>query len=272
MTQAQRYHGMGIELMALGKLPEAAECFQQAVDNDPRCAGAMAALGRALKALTRPEQAVPVLEKALALSPDDPELYCDLGDALQTLGQIERAIDAYASALQRDPALPRAWYAAGCAESSRGEYVSALVCFHKALETNPELPEALHNLGQVFFKLGQTGEAVDLFRRAASIGNPDLPMAALATIIPGSPADGNQSILDARQSWSRRYLPPPRPAARFSARTKASDGRMRIGYVSSFFENRNWMKPVWALINRHDERRFEIHLFSDAPESAVKHG
>ena len=32
------------------------------------------------------------------------------------------------------------------------------------------------------------------------------------------------------------------------------------------------MKPVWALIARHDRSRFEIHLFSDAPESAMPEG
>ncbi len=32
------------------------------------------------------------------------------------------------------------------------------------------------------------------------------------------------------------------------------------------------MKPVWGLINHHDRDRFEIHLFSDEPESAIAHG
>ena len=32
------------------------------------------------------------------------------------------------------------------------------------------------------------------------------------------------------------------------------------------------MKPVWGLINNHDRERFEIHLFSDRPESAIEHG
>jgi predicted O-linked N-acetylglucosamine transferase (SPINDLY family) len=31
------------------------------------------------------------------------------------------------------------------------------------------------------------------------------------------------------------------------------------------------MKPVWGLINHHDRERFEVHLFSDAPESEVRH-
>lgn len=232
----------------------------------------MEALVRASATSQRAEQAVALLEQALLASPDNAELHCDLGDALQTLGQFQRAIDAYAGALERNPELARAWYAAGCAETSQGEFVSALVCFQKALETRPEWPEALHNLAQVLFKLGQVGEAVALFRQAADGGNPELSMAALATIIPGSPADGNQAILDARQGWARLYLPPPRPASRFAGRAKAKDGRKRIGYVSSFFQNRNWMKPVWALINRHDHERFEVHLFSDAPESAIQFG
>ena len=48
--------------------------------------------------------------------------------------------------------------------------------------------------------------------------------------------------------------------------------RIRLGYVSAFLDKRNWMKPVWGLIGRHDRQRFEIHLFSDVARSTVEHG
>ena len=32
------------------------------------------------------------------------------------------------------------------------------------------------------------------------------------------------------------------------------------------------MKPVWGLINQHDRRDFQIHLFSDAPAQQIRHG
>ena len=32
------------------------------------------------------------------------------------------------------------------------------------------------------------------------------------------------------------------------------------------------MKPVWGLVNHHDRARFEIHLFSEAPASRIRHG
>jgi predicted O-linked N-acetylglucosamine transferase (SPINDLY family) len=49
-------------------------------------------------------------------------------------------------------------------------------------------------------------------------------------------------------------------------------GVLRVGYVSSFFHCPNWMKPVWGLINRHNRRRFEVHLFSETPASAIRYG
>lgn len=225
----------------------------------------------------RAEDAVSVLKKAIDLTPDAADLHCDLGDALQTLGQLSDASAAYRRCLQLNPKLSRAWYSAGCAESSRKEYAAAIGCFRNALDINPNWPEAQHNLGLALFKLGQVEEALDLFRRAAAGGDPALPQAAIAVIIPGSAASDNQAILDARRAWADRYLPPRRitspsitpPSIR---RVNIGDRPLRIGYVSAFFQDQNWMKPVWGLINRHDRRRFEVHLFSDAPAARIEHG
>jgi predicted O-linked N-acetylglucosamine transferase (SPINDLY family) len=140
------------------------------------------------------------------------------------------------------------------------------------LEIHPGWPEAQHNLGQVLFKMGQVEEALNLFHQASAGGDPALPQAAIAVIIPGSPCSDNQAILDARRTWAQRQLPPGRTAERLSPRVKTSDKPLRIGYVSSFFQDHNWMKPVWGLINHHDRQRFEIHLFSDAPASQIQHG
>ena len=219
----------------------------------------------------RAEEAVASLQKAIVLRPDDAGLQCDLGDACQTLGQLADARAAYQRSLRLDPKLARAWYSAGCAESSRKEYADAIGCFGSALELRPDWPEAQHNLALALFKLGQTEQALALFRKAAAGGDPALPEAAIAVIIPGSPSSGNQDILDARRSWAERRLGAAR-SVESGIRQKARDRRLRIGYVSAFFPDHNWMKPVWGLINHHDRERFEIHLFSDAPASRIEHG
>ena len=204
--------------------------------------------------------------------PNDPDLHCDLGDALQTLGRLPEASAAYQRSLQLNPNLARAWYSAGCAESSRKEYAAAITSFRRALEICPAWPEAQHNLGKVLFALGQVEEALDLFRQAAAGGAPALPELTIALILPGSPAADNQAIFDARRTWAERRLPPMRTAGQSSRHVKPGDRPLRIGYVSSFFKDHNWMKPVWGLINHHDRRQFEVHLFSDAPASQIQHG
>jgi predicted O-linked N-acetylglucosamine transferase (SPINDLY family) len=114
-------------------------------------------------------------------------------------------------------------------------------------------------------------EALALFQQAAAGNCPEPAYATIAAIIPGSPQSDNQAILDARRTWAERYLPPALPA-RFRQRLQSGSAPLRIGYVSSFFHTDNWMKPVWGLINQHDRRCFQIHLFSDAPASQIQHG
>jgi protein O-GlcNAc transferase len=269
---AAAHYNLGNAARAKGEMGLAAECFRRAVDSDPEHARALAALGQVLQTLARAEDAVPFLKRAIVLMPDDADLHCDLGNALQTLGQLPTANAAYQRSLQLNPKLSRAWYAAGCAESSRKEYVTAVACFRRALEIQPGWPEAQHNLGQVLFKLGQVEAALDLFHQAAAGGDPALPQAAIAVIIPGSPSSDNQSILDARRAWAERQLPPRRTTEHSSRYVRTGDQPLRIGYVSSFFQDHNWMKPVWGLINHHDRRQFEVHLFSDAPASQIQYG
>jgi protein O-GlcNAc transferase len=263
---------LGSAYQAKGELEAAATCFRWVIDRDPGHADALASLGQVQLKLGRVEDAVPFLQRAVVLIPDDAGLECDLGDALQTLGQLSGASAAYQRSVQLNPNLSRAWYSAGCAESSRKEYAASVACFRKALAVNPGWAEAQHNLGQVLFKLGQVEEALALFRQAAEGGDPALPSAAIAVVIPGSIASNNQAILDARSTWAECHLPPQRITEPSRHRLKTVDLSWRIGYVSSFFQDHNWMKPVWGLINHHDRRHFQVHLFSDGPASQVQYG
>ena len=274
---AAAHYNLGNTYCEKGQLEDAAQCFRRAVDAEPEHALSLAALGQVLQKLGRAEDAAPILARALVLMPGDAELHCELGNAFQALGRLSDASASYQRSLQLNPKLARAWYAAGCAESSRKEYGDAIACFRRALEIHPEWREAQHNLGQALFKLGQADEALSLFRQAAAGADPSLPQAAIAVLIPGSPSSDNQAILEARRTWAECQLPQRTKAARSSIQEKTRQEKtgnrpIRIGYVSSFFQDHNWMKPVWGLINQHDRSRFEIHLFSDAPASRIEHG
>jgi protein O-GlcNAc transferase len=265
-------YNLGIAYRFKGLMEPAADCFKRTIVIEPEHADAQAALGQTLLALDRAAEAVPLLQKVVALKPNDAELVCDLGNGLQTLGHLRHASAAYRRALEIDPKLSRAWYAAGCAESSQKQFVSAIACFRRALDIQPDWSAARHNLAKALYKLGQVEEALELFRLAAEGPDPELPSTAIAVIIPGDPASDNQAILNARRTWAEGQFSPQGAPERPSCQRQTSNRPLRVGYISAFFQDYNWMKPVWGLINHHDRRSFQVHLFSDAPASKIKVG
>ncbi|HUT33834.1 MAG TPA: tetratricopeptide repeat protein [Planctomycetota bacterium] len=193
-------------------------------------------------------------------------------ERLYALGQLDEAAEACERALALDGKAPEAWYGLGCVHVARKEHAAAIPCFRCAGALAPDDVQARHNLGQALFHMGQVDAALAEFQAAVALRDNLLSRTAIAVVIPGSPASGNQAILDARRAWARRRLPPHNPAKPFPAVQPDPDRRIRIGYVSAFFHRGNWMKPVWALINRHDRERFEVHLFSDASQGQLEGG
>lgn len=255
-----------------GRWEEAVGCFQQIVDADHGNGVAMAAWGRALRALKRKREAVAVLRQACTLLTGDAALRCDLGDAWQDLGYPREALPPYGEARRIEPGLARAWYGAGCAHLGAGEFAAAVRCQREAVRLAPGWSAAWHNLGSALFKLGQADEALDAFAEAARGPEPGLSLAMSALIIPGSPRSGNREILAARRKWVERTMGGVQRVAAMRREGRQPGGKLRVGYVSSFFQRDNWMKPVWSLINRHERREVEVHLFSDAPAAAIRHG
>lgn len=224
--------------------------------------------------LSSPDEAgaaITRLQQALALTPGDPDLLAGLGDAWHMLGKLPEAVEAYRQAAAIKPTMADTWWGLGCAESVLCNYAAAAESFQRLVQLVPGHGMAYHNLGKALFELGQTDSALDAFRAAsARLDDPEMPLGMIATTIPGSPRADQRAILEARTLWAKRCVPNG-PGPPFAQPSADVDRPLRIGYVSAFFQDPNWMKPVWGLVNHHDRERFEIHLFSDAPHSSTRY-
>jgi predicted O-linked N-acetylglucosamine transferase (SPINDLY family) len=268
--RASVHNLLGLALSRNAQDAEAAGCFRRAIELGP-CPDFYVNLPHVLVRQKKFDEAVAACREALDRYPDDSRLHTNLGDVLQTRGRSEEAIAAYGEAVRLDARCHAAWYSLGCAWLEKDEDATALACFEKAAAIAPEHAPSQHNLGKALYKLGLTDESLERFRTAISLGEGFLPRTAIVTAIPGSPSADHQAVLEARRQWAETHLPPPDPAKVFLR--DPSEGRpLRIGYISSFFHSRNWMKPVWGLVNHHDRQRFRVYLFSDAPESACGGG
>jgi protein O-GlcNAc transferase len=214
--------------------------------------------------LGRFSEAADLYRDALARDPENPVLHTNLAHILQTQGLLDQAIASYQRAITLDPDLHAAWYALGCAWSARKEDALSLDCFKKSILACPDHGPSHHNLGKALFRLGLIDEALTHFRSAAALGSDLRPLTAIATTIPGSPSADHIAILHARKEWVKNHLPPPDPSYKFIPPT-ANHRPIRIGYISSFFHQQNWMKPVWGLINHHDRQKVQIFYFPMRP-------
>jgi protein O-GlcNAc transferase len=215
-------------------------------------------------------RALKILREAMVRYPDDPAVLTRYGDACYRSGDITPARDAYRQALALDENLFQAWYGKGMADYSFGSYGAAIECFGRALALNPGDADVRFHFGNALFRMGDVDGAIEQFRRASKSKEwRDRALRRMAIIIPGSPASGNREIRAARTRWAalEQKSQSPRVTRTNRHRARASSKKLRIGYVSSFFTDRNWMKPVWGVINHHDRSRFEIHLFADCGDS-----
>jgi predicted O-linked N-acetylglucosamine transferase (SPINDLY family) len=167
------------------------------------------------------------------------------------------------------------WYELGLTDFNSGAYPASVRSFRRALDLAPNSHEVRFQLGRALFYLGELEAALVEFRQAAEV--PDLELRAkvlgtIACIVPGSPSDNNASILEARRAWAALVSAETIPARRAPRRSVSLRRKLRLGYCSKFFHARNWMKPVFGVINNHNRADFELHLFSDGMPPSLESG
>ncbi|MCE9531147.1 MAG: tetratricopeptide repeat protein [Planctomycetes bacterium] len=261
------HFNLGEALLKAGKASEALAPLRAAATLDPGLQIAWATLGAAHLAIGEPTAAMGALRRAAELSATDAVSRASLGDSLQILGRLEEALPWYAEAVDLHPALVSAWYGMGRALLATRQPAAAVAALDRGLENDSGHQAARHEKAKALFQLGCVEEAMALLRLVARDGPPAIQQLArenLAIIVPGNPDDDNASILETRREWAA-HLPKRRALPRKRGNISSP---LRIGYVSAYFDRANWMKPVWAVVNRHDRARFQVHLFADAPPDA----
>lgn len=237
--------------------------------NDP---AVMLQKAEALLAGGASDAALALLTEAVQQFPRHPLLACRYADALHLARQFEPAADGYRHALMLDQSVADAWYGLGnCLLSSHAHGAAAEALEH-AIILRPDGAGIRCNLAEALFQLGRVDEAVRHYIHATDTGNPEVrsvALEALASIAPGATILDNASVLALRRLWASEISRGIEPLAAVQHDPRR---KLRVGYISAFFGARNWMKPVFGVINEHDRSRFEIHLLSDGEDPATSSG
>jgi predicted O-linked N-acetylglucosamine transferase (SPINDLY family) len=259
---------------SVGDDPAALRQFIAILKSTPDQAAGLAAARRILRGAVPADS---LMREAMAAQGGSPAKLCRLAAGLQKSGDAAGAREVAQAAAALAPESPDAWFCLGFVESENDAYLEAIDCFNRVLDKRPDWIEARHNLARALFEIGQVEESYREFQRCTS-GPREIAARAramMAVIAPGVPGADHKEVLRIRRAWASTQQR-GRDDNSQDVFTFAGDagrdrepGRLRIGYLSSFFHRDNWMKPVWGLINAHDHEAFDIVLFSDAAQEEM---
>jgi tetratricopeptide (TPR) repeat protein len=160
------HDGLGHFLLSHGRVDEAIEQFQLALNIDPSFPRAQENLSVALTKKRRNDEAIAHLQRLVTEFPNDAAGHYNLGNALLKKGESQGAIAAYEKALSiqfRDPA---AHYSLGIALDQNGRIDEAIAHYQEAVQEDPHSAEAYYLLGNDLLLKTRVDDAIAAYERA----------------------------------------------------------------------------------------------------------
>lgn len=265
---AAAWYNLGNTLWGIEDLSGASDCFQKACVLSGSTGLPFRNLVSVLLQRGEMSQAVELLQTAVEDEPDNAELRCMLGGCLMSGGEPYEALPHLIHATKIEADSVTAWYGCGCARMETDQFASAAECFERVLELKPDQTESRHNLGRCLFELGQVDLAVTHFRLALRADS-TMPLRTLASVLPGAPSAANQEIRDARRTWARQLGDPRLPADQFRNHSADPSRLLRVGYVIGDADTIDSLHPLVGLLQEHDPRQVEAHLFHEFPSDSA---
>ena len=241
------------------------------------------------------EEAIAGYKRVLRHAPDNAASYHNLGVSYESLGQQSEAVAAYNNSLKYDPASFESCTNLGGLLIKLHQSDKAISWLERAIKINPNFADAHHNMGCTLSAHGRLEEAIQCHRKALAC-QPDFWMAKfelcglrrMACDWPGLETDSAE-CLQVLYERSIRVAPfqilpltgdplhqlrHNRLHARDLKAEKAliyhdypllevdrDDRKIRIGYLSSDFNQHPVSALISELLERHDRDRFEIFGF-----------
>jgi tetratricopeptide (TPR) repeat protein len=156
---------------AEGRTAEAEHLVKRALQVDPNSISALSQLAEIRRDLGDLDEAVRLFEEALAIDDSLPFLFLGYGDVLQRAARLDEAVEAFRMVLQLEPDSFKARYNLGVTYANQGKVEESIAQYEEALELEPRNPEAAkawNNLGAIYLERGETDLAMARFEKAVA--------------------------------------------------------------------------------------------------------
>ncbi|TMW57793.1 hypothetical protein Poli38472_014396 [Pythium oligandrum] len=266
------YNNLGNALKDKGMVKEAIHCYATAARLMPQFAAAHSNLGSVLKEQGKLDQALAHYQEAITIDPNFADAYSNMGNVFKDLNRLEEAIQCYSTAIRLKPHFPDAYSNLASAYKDGGRIDDAITCYRKALSLRPNFPDAFANYfhSMLFICDWQSREG-DL-KKLVQFLDAQLAMDNVLPSVQPFHALVYPLSMQCFLDISRRYAERAKlnvslveaPSLRY--KSKKSQERLRIGYVSSDLGNHPLAHLMQSVFGFHDKKQFEVFCYSTTPD------
>ena len=252
-----------------GYIKEAIHCYVTAIRLMPKFSAAHSNLGSVFKEQGKLEQAISHYLEAIKIDPSFADAYSNLGNAYKEAGQLDEAISCYNTAINLEPNYAEAYANLAAAYKDTGRLIEAIQLYRKAIDLKPDFGEAMANLTHSLAVICDWRNRKDEHDKLiVKLLNSQLAAKnALPSIQPFHsllyPLSLTEMLTIARRYAQRAKQSIALSDIHFKYRPRPKAMRIRIGYVSSDFNNHPVSHLLQSLFGYyHNRERFEIFCYS----------
>jgi len=165
-TNADAMHLLGVLALQNGKVDDAVELIQLAIEINPHAAPFYTNLGTAYKTSGQSKKAIQCFEKAIDLKENTFEAHNNLAQSLFELGNLSSAQEHYEKALLLKDKSPDAYNNLGKCYLKQKQFDRAATCFRQAINLHPKYGDAYNHFGEVMLAKLQYDTAMEYFNQA----------------------------------------------------------------------------------------------------------
>jgi serine/threonine protein kinase len=173
---SQEWNNKGISFESMSKFEQAIECFDKAINIDPRNDGAWSNKGNSLRCIGRDSEAMGCYNNAIKTNPSNARAWANKGFLLATLGQLNDSLQCLHRALDIEPINPYIlWQIVGSLGISEFKPAEIRAVCQKVIGFNlkPYDYVGLSNLGLCYLQIEDTDNALAKFLEAEKLDGQD---------------------------------------------------------------------------------------------------
>jgi len=264
---AELHNDLGNALAAVDRTEEAEAALRKALSLNPELAQIHNNLGNILKQISKPDEAIAGYRAALNLEPTYAEAENNLAIILQTLGDIHGALGHYRHAIEASPGFAAAYTHMGTALAALGRLDEAIMAHKTAIDLAPKLTDAHNNLAIVLKDRGKFVEAAAAYRQAIELKPTDADVYSnLLFCLCGDLSQDEESLYAAHRGWAERFEDNnSRWETGIGDLDLDPERLLRIGCLSSDFNNHSVVYFLEGVLAHHDHQHFHITCYADGP-------